>query len=636
MKKFIILLALVAGAGTTFASNTAVDGIWYDFDDEHLTAEVTYPGDAYYTPSENYSGEVVIPYYVTYNDQTYSVTGIGYHAFRNCTDVTSVTIPGSVTRIGTQAFDGCSSLTGIDVTGGNYFCSKNGVLFSKDMTTLVVYPGGKQGAYTIPRSVTTIGREAFAYCRKLTSVTIPSSVTSIEQSAFWACSGLTFVTNYATTPQEIIPNVFNGGLDYSTCKLYVPTESVEAYKAAYVWKSFTNTVGIDVPEGSILVDGIAYLFNYGNLTAEVTSTIYGYPEEVVIPSSVTYNEVAYNVTSIGDQAFSHNSGLSAVTIPNSVTHIGDYAFGYCSGLTSVTIPSSVTIIGKGAFQECSNLTSMTIPDNVTIIGKGTFQDCSSLTSVTIPDNVTTIADHAFNGCRNLTSVEIPNSVTRIGDYAFQDCSALTSLIIPRNVTRIGTSAFQDCSALTSVKISANVTSIGTMAFAKCSGLTSVINYAATPQSINSSVFGGYGSDPGVDYSNCTLYVPEESIPLYDTAEGWSEFTNIVRIDPIETNEGNYAIYYVDKKSQDLSEEIVTLHVPVAPTITGFHFLRWETVAADLQSGITIQAIYQADIPSAAPAVYTNPANPAQKLIRNGNVYILTEDKTYSIDGRQVR
>ena len=77
-------------------------------------------------------------------------------------------------------------------------------------------------------------------------------------------------------------------------------------------------------------------------------------------------------------------------------------------------------------------------------------------------------------------------------------------------------------------------------------------------------------------------------------------------------------------------------LPVAPSITGFTFLKWVVVGGDLVDTITIQAVYQADIPSSAPAVYTNPANPAQKLIRNGNVYILTEDKTYTVTGQEVK
>ena len=96
------------------------------------------------------------------------------------------------------------------------------------------------------------------------------------------------------------------------------------------------------------------------------------------------------------------------------------------------------------------------------------------------------------------------------------------------------------------------------------------------------------------------------------------------------------IYYVGDDDQPLKNEEVILSAPQAPAITGFRFVEWQVQEGSLTDGITLRAVYKADIPSSAPAVYTNPANPAQKLIKNGNVYILTDDKTYSIDGRQVR
>jgi len=71
-------------------------------------------------------------------------------------------------------------------------------------------------------------------------------------------------------------------------------------------------------------------------------------------------------------------------------------------------------------------------------------------------------------------------------------------------------------------------------------------------------------------------------------------------------------------------------------IAGFTFVKWEIVSGDLADGFVIQAVYKSDTPTSAPAVYTNPANPAQKLIRNGSVYILTEDKTYTITGQAVK
>ena len=166
------------------------------------------------------------------------VTRIGDYAFNGCSGLTSVTIPNSVTSIGRSAFYQCTGLTSIDVAADNpNYSSEEGVLFNKDKTTLVAYPGGKQGAYAIPNSVTSIGSSAFNNCSGLTSVTIPSSVTSIGGDAFYRCTGLTSVTNYATTPQTINSNVFIG-VDKSSCKLYVPIEAVSAYQSTSVWQDF--------------------------------------------------------------------------------------------------------------------------------------------------------------------------------------------------------------------------------------------------------------------------------------------------------------------------------------------------------------------------------------------------------------
>ena len=109
------------------------------------------------------------------------------------------------------------------------------MLFNKDKTTLVAYPGGKQGAYTIPNSVTSIGIAAFSRCSSLTSVTIPRSVTSIGDEAFYGCDKLVDVYCYATTPPAT-----EGEYTFSCYNafLYVPCESKKAYMEDAVWGNF--------------------------------------------------------------------------------------------------------------------------------------------------------------------------------------------------------------------------------------------------------------------------------------------------------------------------------------------------------------------------------------------------------------
>ena len=354
------------------------------------------------------------------------MTSIGEYAFRNCSGLTSVTIPNSVTTIGDRAFMGCSGLTSLTIPNSVTGIQSDTFSGCSGLTSLTI--GMKEvwqvfsefsslKTVTLLDGVESIGRSAFSGCSGLTSVTIPNSVTSIGDYAFKGCSNLTSLT---------IPNSVTSIGDYA----------------------FSGCSGLT---------------------------------SVTIPNSVT---------SIGESAFEDCSGLTSLTIPNSVTSIGEYAFKDCSGLTSVTIPNSVTSIGERAFWQCSGLTSLTIPNSVTSIGSDAFYNCSGLTSVSIPNSVTSIGESAFQNCSGLTSITIPNSVTSIGDFAFSGCSGLTSVSIPNSVTSIGEDAFYGCSGLTSLTIPNSVTSIGKNAFYGCSGVKEIYSWNPTPpQAYSNSSFG---------------------------------------------------------------------------------------------------------------------------------------------------
>ena len=209
---------------------------------------------------------------------------------------------------------------------------------------------------------------------------------------------------------------------------------------------------------AVEIDGIYYNLVSKLKTAEVTRNPNKYTGTVTIPKTVTYNDVTYNVTSIGNLAFEDCSGLTSITIPNSVTSIGSSAFYGCSVLTSITIPNSVTNIGLEAFYGCKDLKTVLISDleawcyisfsnssaNPLSYAKHLYLNGEEINNIVIPNTVTSIGRFAFYSCSGLTSISIPNSVTSIGDYAFQYCSSLTSVIIPNSVTSIGIQAFYGC------------------------------------------------------------------------------------------------------------------------------------------------------------------------------------------------
>ncbi len=264
-------------------------------------------------------GDVIIP--DTINGLP--VTTIGDYAFEFCTGLTSVSLPDSVTNIGYGAFLWCSSLAMITVDTSNpAYSSVDGVLFNKGQTTLITYPGGSAGDYTIPPGVRGIGDQAFYDCPGLASVTIPGSVTTIGLAAFAYCSSLT---------RLMIPNtVTNIGDD--------------------AFDGCSGLTDVTMPGGLITIGD--YMFLGCNSLTNIT-----------IPGSVT---------SIGTAAFDGCTSLASVAIPTSVTNIGSAAFQYCAKLESVLIPSSVASIGDYAFSGCASLVSVFFSGDAPSIGLGAF------------------------------------------------------------------------------------------------------------------------------------------------------------------------------------------------------------------------------------------------------------------------
>lgn len=188
-------------------------------------------------------------------------------------------------------------------------------------------------------------------------------------------------------------------------------------------------------------------------------------------------------------------------------------------LTTVILPANLTSIGKYSFCGCNMLTNITLPTTLTSLGESAFENCDSFTDMTIPSNITTIEDGLFYSCDMLAKISIPEGVTSIGLEAFSYCPALNNITLPSSLITIGSKAFFECNDLTAIKIPASVTTIANEAFTNCTSLLEIINLSTNPQAITTTTFDG------VDFANCKLLVPSNSVDLYK-ATNWNDFKNI--------------------------------------------------------------------------------------------------------------
>lgn len=227
----------IKGSVTTISDNAYKNG---PIEDVIIGNGVTSIGNSAFSSCSNLTA-------ITIPD---SVTSIGGNAFSSCSALTAITIPNSVTSIGSDAFNGCRSL--ISVVIGNGVTTISDGLFRdcRNLRNIV-----------IPDSVTSIGEGPFEFCNSLTSIVIPDSVTSIGNMAFYLCPDLTSVAigngvrsigidafntwnNYTVTISATTPPTLSHGrpISGSVTAIYVPSDSVDAYKAADGWSDYADKI----------------------------------------------------------------------------------------------------------------------------------------------------------------------------------------------------------------------------------------------------------------------------------------------------------------------------------------------------------------------------------------------------------
>jgi hypothetical protein len=313
-----------------------------------------------------------------------NVVYLGDSAFFTCAALTNVFIPASVTNLGFEVFAYCPSLTNITVDALNpAYSSAAGVLFNQNQTTLIEFPEGQTGDYTVPATVLSIGDSAFVACENLTNLTLPDTITNIGQLAFSDCAN---VTNF-TLPANVATI---GPLAFSNTRwnhVLIPASVTNiGYGVFSDCRSLTNI--------SVAANNAAYTSVDGVLFDISQTTLVEFP--LALSGSV-FQPGTY-------------------TVPNGVTQIEAYAF-EDSWLDNITLPDSITRIGLAAFYGCYYLTNLTIPDSVTSIGDQAF-DGSSITNLTFPPDLAILG--WFGACPSLTSIYFEGNAPNPDDLPYQD------------------------------------------------------------------------------------------------------------------------------------------------------------------------------------------------------------------------
>ena len=341
---------------------TSDDGITYHLNNDDMTAEV-------YSAPEEISGDIEIPKYVERDNERFPITSLANGCFQDCTNLTSITLPGGITSLGDGCFRGCSSLTSISLPEG-----------ITSLGDLCFYGCSSLTSISLPSGITSLGDGCFFGCSSLTSISLPEGITSLGSSCFCVCSSLTSIS---------LPDGITSLGDYC-------------------FRGCSSLTSISLPS-SITSLGDGCFDGCSNLTS------------ISLPDGIT---------SLGYCCFFGCSSLTSITLPSSITSLVSSCFDGCSSLTSITLPSGITSLGVCCFCDCRSLTSITLPSGITSLGTNCFTGCKKISFLALPSGLQTIESDVFLYAMQKKTIVCPCATPpECGSY-FIDSN--TSLFVPSN------------------------------------------------------------------------------------------------------------------------------------------------------------------------------------------------------------
>lgn len=435
---------------------------------------------------------------------------LGSYVFADCAGLTSLSLK-MVSLIGDAPAYGCNNLSMLNVDINNpYYRTINDVLYTGNVDygdgkvysedeMLILYPAGKQGStYAISHKTRELGPRAFSGNKYLTGLNLNEA-------------GTTIVRIYDNTFENTSPNL----------EFFVSSSMDFIYKQNPLWRGHAaNIKSFSLSVENFIIEVLPGDPNSCRIVKYIGLADIG--SNLAIPVTLR----GLKVKEIAPNAFSYNSILQIITLPQGITKISDYAFYNCSALTTINISDSVQEIGEYAFYECKALRNVNFGSNslLTSIGNYAFQLCVSLETISLPRRLRHIGMFAFagleNNMMNLRNAVFPadSILETVSAYAFQHNQAMNTIEFPKSLKLLGARAFNNCQSLVSI----------------------ILNRGADDLAItelqNDYTFAGTREE-------LMIYVPQQAMKEYLKARYWRNITS--KINSKDSLHSSYSIELIN-------------------------------------------------------------------------------------------